>query len=96
MDTDLFGAPIVDLPQQARKYTSRSAWRGGYAAQPGSGPKGETCGTCHFRARVKLSKTYQKCLVVKHAWTGGPGSDIKCKMPACRHWQPQMDAKVEL
>lgn len=34
---DLFGQVIVDAPKEAVK---------GYARPPGTGPVGETCGTC--------------------------------------------------
>jgi hypothetical protein len=62
--------------------------RRGHAANPGSGPEDETCGTCRHLARVHYhDKTYRKCGLMKHNWTHGPGSDIRRKDPACRWWE---------
>jgi hypothetical protein len=53
----------------------------------GTGPSGETCGTCKFRLRIQYrAGTYQKCELAKAMWTHGTGSDIKAKWPACREW----------
>ncbi|MDH4229985.1 MAG: hypothetical protein OEW11_09640 [Nitrospirota bacterium] len=60
---------------------------GGYAAQPGTGPAGETCGTCRHLARVQKAKTYRKCGLMQKHWTGGRGTDVKSASPACRHWE---------
>jgi hypothetical protein len=57
----------------------RTKWRG-HAAQPGTGPQGETCGGCEHRARVS------KCALAKARWTHGAGSDIRMKDAACRLW----------
>ncbi len=100
MDTDLFGEAIVENPRPIIR--RGGGWKGGYAAMPGSGPAGETCRTCVNRVHASGgSRNYQKCLLMKFAggrqfWTSGPGSDIKAKTPACRHWSPLMDAKVDL
>jgi hypothetical protein len=60
----------------------------GHAARPGTGPKGETCGTCqHYRRVLGGNRHYLKCGLMKHAWTGGPGSDIRAKDPACGYWR---------
>lgn len=99
MPTDLFGIPISTEQLTAKKQPRPGRpWKGGYAAQPGSGPAGETCKTCHHRVRSRLrsDKVFQKCALMRHAWTSGPGCDIKCKTPACNRWQPDIEAKVEL
>lgn len=60
----------------------------GHAAPPGSGPAGETCGTCKHRVTVKLrsGRTFPKCGQARHKWTHGRGSDIRVRSPACRLW----------
>ena len=59
----------------------------GYAARPGSGPKGETCKTCRHLFRNRLAKTYLKCLMARAKWTGGRASDVLARAPACRMWE---------
>lgn len=62
--------------------------RKGHAADPGTGPQGETCGTCRHYARAKHHDYYHlKCGLMREFWTHGPGSDIRAKDPACRYWQ---------
>lgn len=56
----------------------------GYAALPGGGPTGETCGSCRFLARFPK---YFKCKLVRDRWTGGRGSDILFRSPACSKWE---------
>lgn len=63
----------------------------GYAALPGTGPGGETCGSCAHRVRIAYSKTYNKCALNRPNWTSGPGSDILVRSPACLKWQPIPD-----
>jgi hypothetical protein len=55
----------------------------GYYSTPGSGPKGETCGSCKFA----VGRKYKKCELAKEIWTHGTGSDIRLKSPACHKWQ---------
>lgn len=57
--------------------------RGGYAAPPGTGPKGETCGGCKHIA----GERYKKCRVVRARWTHGPATDIRSRAPACSKWE---------
>ncbi|MFM2042094.1 MAG: hypothetical protein RLY86_670 [Pseudomonadota bacterium] len=64
------------------------AKRRGHAWTPGSGPVGETCGTCGHRVRVELSKTYQKCGLMHRHWTRARGTDVRCRDAACREWTP--------
>jgi hypothetical protein len=59
----------------------------GYAALPGTGPEGETCGSCRHLYRRQYAKTYLKCGLMQPYWTGGHGSDIRAKAPACRRWE---------
>lgn len=76
--TDLFGQPA----------TAPEKLRGGYPRRPGSGPTGETCGTCrNCIATGPHSRVYYKCKVLQFRWTHGPGTDIKKKTPACEMWE---------
>jgi len=80
---DLFGEvspspPKVSMAGQAR----------GYAAYPGTGPKGETCGSCAHLYRKQMAKTYLKCELMSATWTGGHGTDVLSRSPACMKWQP--------
>ena len=77
--TDLFncyGDPI-DL-KDPTKYGN------GYAAAPGSGPDGETCGTCKHLVVKEYANKYFKCGIGKI--TGGAGTDIRKKSLACHKW----------
>lgn len=58
----------------------------GYPAAPGTGPEGETCRTCTHKYRRELASNYYKCLLMKASWTGGKGTDILLKSPACSKW----------
>jgi len=82
--------PLFDrvmTPAERRKLLRpKPKWRGLHAAEPGSGPPGETCGTCLNLMRKHLSKTYLKCRRVHSRWTGGGGTDVRAKDPACSKW----------
>lgn len=79
-------ADFMTLPMQMAKPIPK----GLYAARPGTGPEGETCGSCKFLFRNHLARTYLKCLLMQALWTGGSATDIKARAPACSKW-----AKVE-
>lgn len=87
-DTDLFGDPVTFVPKERKVLLPGGRWKGGYPAAPGSGPKNETCGTCkHYTRSGNGNKTFGKCLLIRHAWTCGPGTDIKKRMVACALWK---------
>lgn len=75
-ERDLFGEVIIE-----------PAHSHGYAANPGTGPAGETCRTCKYYARLVYSKTYRKCAKVHRRWTRGSATDILAGAPACHHWE---------
>jgi hypothetical protein len=87
---DLFGNPIIEstLPLKDAK---KKPGPNGYAARPGSGPKGETCRSCEFAVRTQPGrKVYWKCWMFRKLggkWTHGYGTDILLKTPACSYWQ---------
>jgi hypothetical protein len=57
----------------------------GYAGYPGSGPQGETCGSCNYFLTLHYhGKTYFKCDATE--WTHGAATDIRKRSPACSYW----------
>ena len=74
---------LPPIPKRGRHYVKPN----GYAARPGSGPKGETCGSCRFIVRFERSKVWHKCELRRQTWTHGRGSDILVGAPACRFWE---------
>lgn len=62
--------------------------RGG-ADRPGTGPKGQTCGSCNHLVATGRSrrKTYYKCALTRGCWTHGPRTDIRVRWDACSKWE---------
>lgn len=75
-------------PAQRRQMSRKGAQPKGYAMKPGTGPAGETCGSCAHLVRKQVSKTYLKCELARGIWTGGRGSDVLARSPACGKWCP--------
>lgn len=84
---DQVDLPFAMTPSERRKFFGKIG--GGYAAPPGTGPEGETCGSCvHAWPNTTGSRrTYWKCGLVRS--TRGPGTDIRVRSPACREWKPE-------
>ena len=62
--------------------------RRGHAANPGTGPDNEICGTCkHYRSVAYHNKRYRKCALMEHHWSHCDASDICKSDPACWHWE---------
>ncbi len=79
----LMAAPVrVSKKRQRREPTPR-----GYAGIPGTGPAGETCKTCKHLFRNQQARVYLKCDLNRARWTGGGGSDVRAKSPACKFWE---------
>ena len=76
-------------PAQRRTLYARVPVKKGHYARPGSGPAGETCGTCQHYCVISSGsgKTFRKCERTKGTWTHGPGSDVRKKDPACLGWE---------
>lgn len=92
MSADLFDNPVIEdgpamTPAERRKATRKEPMPKGYAATPGTGPAGETCGSCAHHAIVTHAKRYHKCGLMRQIWTGGKGTDILVRSPACAQWQ---------
>lgn len=86
-DEDPPPPPCADPNAKPSKAKRRPTVRRGYAWTPGTGPAGETCGTCCHRALRKGK--YYKCDLVAVNWTGGYGTDILLRSLACRFWEPE-------
>jgi len=88
---NIFGEP-VDIPGAAvpvsgnRKKRKDPEPRGHYRPK-GTGPAGETCGSCKHLYRNQMAKTYLKCGRAKAIWTGGRGSDVRARDAACEGWE---------
>ena len=67
----------------------------GYAARTGTGPAGETCGSCAHLYRNRMAKTYLKCGLMRAHWTGGRATDVLARAPACREWSRPDPEEVE-
>lgn len=87
MTKDLFGMERSLTPRERKGLKKGGPQPRGHVAPPGTGPKGETCGSCKHLFRNQMSKTYLKCGLARAKWTGGGGSDVRAKHPACRMWE---------
>lgn len=60
----------------------------GYYGIPGTGPEGKTCRDCvHYTHKDNVAGTYPKCGKNRARWTGGRGSDILARAPACKYFE---------
>jgi hypothetical protein len=79
--TDLFGNETA--PPKRRTTPTPN----GYAWTPGSGPDGETCGSCKHSFRGWGAKVFYKCLLTKSMHTHGRATDVLLKSPACKFFE---------
>jgi len=94
---DLFGEEVkpsefARTPKEIRRERARKyARKRGYIAQPGTGPKGETCKTCNhcYGNKSGTGKVFYKCGLVKP--THGPATDVLLKSPACSRWEKEVE-----
>ncbi|MBB2959907.1 hypothetical protein [Methylobacterium sp. R2-1] len=89
---DLFNLERALTPSE-RRHLRGGTQAKGYAAMPGTGPKGETCGSCDHLVRKRLAKVYRKCGLMERHWTGGKGTDVLTTAPACRNWKAPASRK---
>lgn len=74
------GGDTVTVPVRGKHYIQPR----GYAAPPGTGPAGETCGSCQHDS---AGRRYHKCLLNAAAWSHTRRSDILARSPACAKWE---------
>lgn len=77
------GGAVVEAPKRGKHYIEPR----GYAGTPGSGPEGETCGSCRHRKNRVFAKAYPKCALTRAAWTRSRRTDILVSSPACEKWE---------
>lgn len=63
--------------------------KNGYAAPPGTGPEGKTCRDCAHKHTMGAghAKSWIKCELRRATWTGGEGTDILARSPACSKFE---------
>lgn len=76
------GGETVSMKKRGKHYVQAR----GYADRPGTGPTGETCGSCTHHVIKSMGKRYHKCLLTRPCWTGGKATDILVRAPACSKW----------
>lgn len=75
------------LPVDVPRYVPGSRRKILTADLPGTGPEGETCGTCAHLVHTGNSGRYLKCGLMRKDWTHGPGTDLRARWPACSKWE---------
>ncbi|SDA13121.1 hypothetical protein SAMN02799622_00915 [Methylobacterium sp. UNC378MF] len=85
MIADLFNLDRALTPQERKRLKAGTTPKG-YAALPGTGPAGETCGSCAHVVRRQMARVYLKCGLMRRGWTAGIASDVRAKAPACSRW----------
>jgi hypothetical protein len=98
--TDLFGGlpnsyttrdgRTIEAPTRGKHYVQP---RGG-ADRPGTGPQGETCGSCQhlYRVGTRSGKSFPKCLLNRAKWTHGGATDVRVRWAACSKWEAREPA----
>jgi hypothetical protein len=77
---------MEDAPVRPHGKLRREPVPHGHVMPPGTGPEGETCGSCAHMTRKRMGKVYLKCGLNVAKWTSGRGSDIRAKDAACKKW----------
>lgn len=83
--SDLFTLDRAMTPLERKRLRAGTTPKG-YAALPGTGPAGESCGSCENLVRRQMARTYLKCALMQRGWTRGAASDVRAKSPACSRW----------
>jgi hypothetical protein len=78
------GGEAVTVKKRGKHYVEPR----GYADRPGTGPEGETCGSCRHRTGAHNSRRdFPKCALTSRCHTSGRRTDILVRSPACRKWE---------
>jgi hypothetical protein len=85
--SDLFSSEFALTPADRKKLNRKSPVPRGHVEPIGTGPKGETCGSCLHLYRNRMSKTYLKCALNRARWTGGGATDVRARDAACKKWE---------
>lgn len=73
------GGEVVTAAQRGKHYIQPR----GYYFHPGTGPAGETCGSC----KHKTGRRHLKCVLNCALWTHSRRTDILAGSPACKYWE---------
>jgi len=84
---DMFGREVIVSEFAQPKKKRKDPLPRGHIMPPGTGAKGETCGSCEHLARKQMSKIYLKCELNRARWTGGRATDVRAKDQACSKWE---------
>lgn len=83
LQTNIFGG--VEVARALKTTTVRAQ---GYIATPGTGPKGETCGTCqHCWLMNGAKRSWYKCRLARATWSPSRTTDILVSSPACARFE---------
>jgi hypothetical protein len=74
------GGDIVTVKRRGKHYIEPR----GYYYHPGTGPEGETCGSCKH---ITPGRRWRKCGLNRARWTHSRGTDILVRAPACKYWE---------
>lgn len=83
LSLDVGEAHIPDNPKRGKHYIEPR----GYAFSPGTGPAGETCGTCRFYCSMNRGKRFAKCEKARSSWTHSRRTDVLSRAAACKFWE---------
>lgn len=83
---DMFGREVI-VSEFVEPKKRKDPLPRGHIMSPGTGPKGETCGSCEHLFRNQMAKTYLKCELNRVRWTGGRATDVRAKDQACSKWE---------
>lgn len=92
----LFDAGPPLPPTEAMKLEALRLGRTCTPDRVGSGPAGETCGTCVYCVQSPTARrpSTLKCSVVQDWWTHGAGTDIRARWAACSHWEQRDESSA--
>jgi hypothetical protein len=85
-----WGPDSPALTPRERKRLHGPTRKSGHAWRPGTGPAGETCGSCAHKVTKHTggwNKSFVKCGLMEKQWTHGAGTDIRAHDPACKFWE---------
>lgn len=76
------GGDTVVVPVRGKHYIQPR----GYADKPGTGPDGETCGSCRHSYHRRAGR-YPKCDLTRTCHTHSRRTDILMRAAACSKWE---------